>query len=186
MISKKNKKYKLFFCAIVLLVVVVVAWIMVEHNIIHKHNSSKNNNSSGIESFKNSTRNLTKGSKTNSTSQRVIGGAVSTGNQKATNTPQSSWTSSSSGLITLEEPSNNSTISDGAILYGTSKLSQVEYTLIDNKVGVISQGSLNVANGIFSGKMIFTPQATTGRLDVYSANAQGVQSNEIEIDVNFK
>jgi hypothetical protein len=190
MISRKNKKYKLFFCIVIILIVAVFAWIIVDHNITHKNVSSKNNKSSGVESFKNnvknSTKNFTEGSKTNSTSQRVVGGSTNTGSQTITNTPSNSWTSSSSGLITLQEPINNATINDGAILYGTSKLSQIGYTLIDNKVGVISQGSLNVVNGIFSGKMIFTPQATTGRLDVYSTNAQGVQSNEIEINVNFK
>ncbi len=191
--NESNKKYKVLFYLLGLIVLIIAGWRIIDYTNFHKNTSTPNNKSNNKTSIRknnpaSSPNNSTKKSTNTNSGQKVVGGVISTSGQNGSNTSTASTnsaTSSSSGLITLMQPSSNSTISNGAIIYGTSKLSEVGYTLIDNKVGVISQGSLNVINGIFSGRMLFTPHSTTGRLDVYSTNAQGVQSNEIEINVNF-
>ena len=190
--KNKNKSYhRLMFWSIALIVLffaACTAWIYINShkNINSRNKPSLNNIAPNGTSMNKSSPGGSSGSKAaTNNSQRVIGGAINTNGQNNSLTPQGSWTSSSSGLIILHQPVNNSTLSNGAVINGTAKVSTVNYTLIDNKVGVISQGSLNVVNGVFSGKMIFSPQSNTGRLDVYSTNQQEVQLNEIEINVNF-
>ena len=195
MLNKRenNKKYKVLFYLLGLIVIIIAGWGIINYTNVHKSASTPNNKSNNKTSIRKKTpisspNNSTKKSANTNSGQKVVGGVISTSGQNSSNSSTASTnsaTSSSSGLITLIQPSSNSTISNGAIIYGTSKLSEVGYTLIDNRVGIISQGSLSVINGVFSGRMLFTPQSTTGRLDVYSTNAQGVQSNEIEINVNF-
>ena len=95
------------------------------------------------------------------------------------------WTSSQSGNIILKEPLDNSTISTGANIAGSSTTTSVDYTLIDNQAGVISQGTIPVTNGNFSASMNFQNYSSSGRLDVYSTEANGKETNLIEIQVNF-
>jgi hypothetical protein len=107
-------------------------------------------------------------------------------NGKATSTTNSSqWITSTSGVITVEQPIANATVQSGNVLSGAAKVSAVSYTLIDNSVGVISQGTLQVVNGKFSGTLNFTPHASSGQLDVYSTGSNGVELNEIQISINF-
>jgi hypothetical protein len=61
----------------------------------------------------------------------------------------------------------------------------VQYTLIDNNVGVISQGTIPVVNGNFSATIDFSPTATAGRLDVFTTDANGKEINEVQLQVNF-
>jgi hypothetical protein len=97
----------------------------------------------------------------------------------------SKWVISASGAITVKLPSASSTIQSGSALYGSSSLSSVQYRLIDDTVGVISQSTLEVVRGNFSGAISFTPHAQTGRLDVYNVDAQGREMNEVQIPVKF-
>ncbi len=97
----------------------------------------------------------------------------------------SQWTESQSGAIVLKEPIVNQTISSGAIVTGLAKVNNVGYILIDNQVGVISQGTIPVINGSFAAKINFKPYASSGRLDVFSTTANGKEENLIEINVNF-
>lgn len=103
----------------------------------------------------------------------------------STDTPASEWTESQSGVIVVHQPTANQTIQNGAILSGTASTSPLQYTLIDNEVGVISQGMINVSNGKFSVSMSFQPQASSGRLDVFSTDSNGKEINEVQIPVNF-
>jgi len=100
-------------------------------------------------------------------------------------TSQNQWSVSQSGDITVKEPVGSSTIQSGAVLEGSATVDQVQYTLIDNQVGVISQGTINVANGNYSADINFQPTANSGRLDVYSSNPNGSETNLVEIPVNF-
>ena len=95
------------------------------------------------------------------------------------------WTQSQSGLIVVQQPLSNATFKSGDTLSGTAKVDQVQYTLIDNQVGVISQGTINVVNGVYSATVHFTPYASTGRLDVFSTNTDGQENNEVQLPVNF-
>lgn len=73
----------------------------------------------------------------------------------------------------------------GGDVYGVATVDKVQYRLIDNTAGVISQGFINVVNGNFSAAITFKPYASTGRLDVYSLDANGREVNEVQVPVNF-
>ncbi len=100
-------------------------------------------------------------------------------------TPSSQWVQSQSGNITVKQPTVNSVFNSGNVLSGSAKVGQVHYRLIDNNVGVISEGLLSVVNGDFSGTMHFTPISSTGRLDVFSTDPNGKEINEVQIAVSF-
>lgn len=114
-----------------------------------------------------------------------IGGASDTGGQTTTPSSGSQPITSASGNITVDQPSPNATISNGATLSGTATVSQVQFNLIDNNVGLIARGTLNVVNGKYSGTLNFNSSATSGRLDVFSTEPNGRQINEVEIAVKF-
>jgi len=120
----------------------------------------------------------------NNTSQ---GGVVDQNGQTGGSLPPSSqWVSSTSGDITLQQPSANTTVQSGDTLSGLAKDSNVQFILTDNSVGLIAQGNLNVVNGKFSGILKFTPHSNSGKLEVYYPNpANGAEEDIIEIDVNF-
>ncbi len=125
-----------------------------------------------------------KKSPTTNTTQNISGGTDTNG-QSAATTNSSQWITSTSGNITVEQPIANTTIKSGVILSGVAEVDTVHFRLIDNSVGVISEGTLNVVNGKFSGNLNFTPHASGGQLDVFSTAPDGSELNEIEIAVNF-
>ena len=100
-------------------------------------------------------------------------------------TSSSSWAVSSSGVITLKQPLSNDRIVSGVNLVGSSSLSQVQYRLIDNSVGVISQGTISVVDGNFSANISFQAKSKTGRLDVFSSDSNGREINEVQVPVAF-
>jgi hypothetical protein len=115
-------------------------------------------------------------------------GGVVDNNGQTTGTipPPSEWTSSTSGDITLQQPTNNSTVKSGNTISGLANTSTVSFILKDTSVGVIGQGSLNVVNGKFSGTLQFTPHANTGSLEVYYPNpSSGAEEDIINITVNY-
>lgn len=94
---------------------------------------------------------------------------------------------SDSGVITVKGIAANSLLSNGDALYGTStSQGVVNFRVIDEEVGMVAQGTLQIVNGSFSGKLAFTPHANTGRLDVYTTNSMGEEENNLEIPVRFK
>lgn len=99
--------------------------------------------------------------------------------------PTNQWTTSESGAITVKYPGANTTVKPGGDVYGVATVDKVQYRLIDNTAGVISQGFINVVNGNFSAAITFKPYASTGRLDVYSLDANGREVNEVQVPVNF-
>ena len=100
-------------------------------------------------------------------------------------TDPSQWSTSTSGLITVKLPGSNSTIQSGTTLTGSSSVDQVQYRLTDDKVGVISQGSISVVNGNFTASINFMAHGNTGRLDVFSTDSTGKEYNEVQIPINF-
>lgn len=97
----------------------------------------------------------------------------------------SNWATSASGAIILKLPVRNTVFRSGDIITGTSNVDPIQYRLVDNQVGVIAQGRLNVVNGDFSATVNFTPHSTSGQLDVFNTNSNGVEYNEIQIPVNL-
>lgn len=100
-------------------------------------------------------------------------------------TNPSDWSTSSSGLITVKLPEANSTFMSGNTVTGSASTGPVKYSLIDNQVGVVSQGVISVVNGNFTATINFQHQASSGRLDIYNTEANGRQINEVEIPINF-
>ncbi len=121
---------------------------------------------------------------TSNTGNVISGGTDTNGNATST-TNSSQWVVAASGNITVKQPVANATLQPGGVLSGSAKVSQVNFRLIDNSVGVVSEGTLSVVNGNFSGNLNFTPHSSSGRLDVFSTNAQGVELNEVQISVDF-
>jgi hypothetical protein len=75
----------------------------------------------------------------------------------------------------------------GDVVGGTASVDKVYMRLVDDKVGVISQGDpVNVINGKFSAKLRFNANASTGELDVYSLNSSGAEVNEVQIPLKFQ
>lgn len=107
------------------------------------------------------------------------------GTQTDNNTPSSQWTQSQSGVITLKQPTSNASLKSGDTVSGSASVGQVEYRLIDDKVGVISQGFISVNSGNFSATINFHSYAQTGRLDIFSTSTNGAEINEVQIPVNF-
>ncbi|HEX5744498.1 MAG TPA: hypothetical protein VFX84_03570 [Candidatus Saccharimonadales bacterium] len=102
-------------------------------------------------------------------------------------TESGQWTVSESGLITVKSPAANSVFRSGDTVGGTAKVSKVYLRLVDDKVGVISQGDpIDVIDGKFSAKLRFNAHASTGELDVYSLNSSGAEVNEVQIPVRFQ
>jgi hypothetical protein len=123
---------------------------------------------------------------TNNNGTSNSGASTDTGGTAVATTNQNQWVVSQSGNITLKQPIADSTLQNGATITGSAtNISQVSFRLIDNKVGVIDQGTLNVTNGNFSGILYFKPQATSGQLDVFSTDSNAVEINEIQESINF-
>ncbi len=99
----------------------------------------------------------------------------------------SEWSTSSSGEVTVKLPTANETMQSGATVTGvaSSGITQVQYRLTDNVVGVISEGTINVVNGTFTAEVNFQTSGTTGRLDVFTTDSTGKELNEVQIPVNF-
>jgi hypothetical protein len=118
-------------------------------------------------------------------SNRNEGIVTDTGGNVPSLPPSSGWSSSTSGIITVYSPAKNSLLSTGQTLLGESSADRVSFRIIDSVSGVIAQGSIGVVNGKFSGNFSFETSAQEGRLDIFTVNNSGVESNVIEIPVRF-
>ena len=125
------------------------------------------------------------GEKSLNTGSTGGGGATDTKGAAKPTTPSSQWTTSQTGYLTVKSPAANGKLKDGSTIVGSAKVAKVSYRLIDNVVGVLAQGELNVVDGNFSGTLHFQAKGTGGRLDVFSTNDQGVEYNEVQINVEF-
>lgn len=103
------------------------------------------------------------------------------------NTPSNpdQWSTSASRLITVKLPIANSTFHSGDAVTGSTSIDPVQFRLVDDQVGVIAQGTINVVNGNFTATVNFKPYGSSGKLDVFSTDSTGKESNEVQIPVNF-
>lgn len=116
------------------------------------------------------------------------GGVVNQNNYSATSSlpPSSEWKSSSNNIITLQSPTEGSILKSGDPLIGLSSISPVQFLLVDNSVGQIAQGTLNVVNGKFDETIQFTPHSSSGVLQIYYPNPNnGAEEDIVNINVNF-
>ncbi len=137
--------------------------------------ATSNNSNNGVK-VPTSTSTLNQGSPTDKNGQVPSSGVP---------TDPSKWSSSASGVITVKLPTSNSTLQSGDTLTGTASVNLVQYRLIDSQVGVISQGPINVVNGNFTAAINFKSNGSSGRLDVFTADSSGRESNEVQIPINF-
>jgi hypothetical protein len=113
-------------------------------------------------------------------------GGVTDNHGDTTKDGSTSEVTSSSGNVTVFGPQANSSLSSGDTLRGTAKgLAEMQYRIVDDKAGVIGQGTLEVVEGAFSGKFQFSPQSDTGRIDVYSFNSNYQETDNVQIPVRF-
>lgn len=116
-------------------------------------------------------------------------GTVKDNNGQSTDSTKSApaqWIQSQSGVITVKEPIAKSFIASGFVLSGSATtIEKAQYRLIDDKAGVISEGSVNVVGHNFSGSVNFKSFGTSGRLDVFSVDVNGKELNEVQIPVKF-
>lgn len=134
--------------------------------------------------------------KTTSNAEKQIATPSGGANQgNASNTPYSApksnsspsqWAASNSGKIVVQQPLMNGTVASGFTLSGTSSVNPIQYRLIDDASGVISEGPLQVADGKFSATVNYQNHGKTGRLDVFSMSDTGAEINEVQLQVTFQ
>lgn len=93
---------------------------------------------------------------------------------------------SDSGNISVYGPQPDRLFQSGDRLYGTANVDTVWYRLIDDRIGMVTQGSLPVQDGRFSGTFNFDTDGTNGRLDIYSLDSDGRETDSVEVDVRFR
>lgn len=194
-VSRKRSKLGLLIPLGVIVAAVVVLGILELTHTIHLFSKSKPASEVIVTSgnptpapTKDSSENkaTSKSASSSTSSTRNISGATDTNGTATATTNSKQWVTSASGAITVKQPIGNATFQSGGTLSGSATVPQVDYTLIDNSTGVISEGTLNVVNGNFSGNIQFASQSSSGRLDVYSTSTPGgPEQNLIEITVYF-
>lgn len=174
--NHKNKK-------IIAIILILIALLIVGGYLYHHDNKKVPTTTAS---------NTAKSGKTNKPSISSTQGGVTrnssgtTGSAASSLPPSSDWVSSTNGDIVLQQPSANSTIQPGDTISGTANVSNVQFILTDNTVGLIAQGTLNVVNGKFSGTLQFTPHSTTGKLEIYYPDPDnGAEEDVIDIGVNY-
>ena len=112
------------------------------------------------------------------------GGATNTPATDPT-TPSSQWTTSESGVVTVYAPIQGAIFKNGSVLSGAAKALTVSFRLVDNQVGQIASGTLDVKNGKFSGTLSFASKGSSGVLKVYTTNSDGSEVNVVKVNVKF-
>ena len=158
--------------------------------LFHKRPSSSTISSSGI-IHQLPEQPATSNGRTGPQSSSSFTQGTATNNQNATSSTTSSsspsqWTVSKSGVITVKEPTADSTVKTGFTLAGTATINKIQYRLIDDTAGVISQGFITVNDGAFSVSVSFRAYSNSGRLDVFNTDPNtGAEQNEVQIPINF-
>lgn len=189
---KRYPKAKIVLASIIVLGATVVAYCMYAQSVKLWPFAKKSNNSIDTSA---QTTSSTPSAQTGFTegSSRDIGNSIHEdegegGIIDSNGTPSTTTShprSSETNEITIYLPLDDSSVSSGQEISGTSKLSTINYRIIDNKTGVIGSGALKVVDGKFSGKLSFITRATEGRIDIFASRPDGVEYSNIEIPVRF-
>ena len=179
---KKNQKKWIAIMVILLLVIGIVIFIYYKH---HKTNVIVQTKPvANIKQIKPTQANNVVPKKI--TPSNTSNQGTSTNTSSCTNMSSSNQLiQSQSGVISVKSPALNSIIKSGFAICGTSSLNQINYRLIDNGAGVISQGLINVSGHKFSATISFPAHNDSGRLDIYSLNNDGSEINDVQIPVKF-
>lgn len=104
--------------------------------------------------------------------------------QSTPQTPQ--WTVSKSGQITIYEPVNGQIISNNSLITGETTLPVVNYRILDDVSGMISQGQLSVVGGKFSASVNLSTNGAKGSIELYGADNSGKEFSNIRVPIRFK
>ena len=184
--SYKNRRKLLKILVVIVIIILIVAGVIYYRSKHDKNNLNAVTKKSGYSA---TVSKSVKSSGTQSPGGSLgQGGATDQNGQTSstTTTNSSQWTTASSGQLTVEQPAQNALVKNGDTLSGTAKFNTVQFRIIDNSVGVVAQGSLNVVGGNFSGVLNFRAQSTSGRLDVFSYDpTTGAEINEVQIPITL-
>lgn len=189
--SARPKKYmnknKLLF----ILVLLLLLFILEKTNIINIY-SKKIPDTNSSEAKTTSTAPSAQENFTDGNDRQPLGtnrneGVVTDTGGNISNTPdKDKWLTSSDGAITVYSPLENTTVTNGSSMSGTSIKPSVSFRLIDDVSGVIAQGTLTVVNGKFSGTFNFSTTGTNGRLDIFFVKDDGAEASIVEIPIRFR
>ena len=187
--AHKLKKYfrfkKRYMAALLVLLLLVSMTILELTNTTHLfHKQTATSGTISTSSPPKSTSTVNKTSPTNTSTNKGTA-TDNNGVSPVITTDSSKWLVSSSGLLTVKSPLENDKIATGANLTGIASVDQIQYRLVDDQVGVISQGFINVVDGTFSANISFVAHSTTGRLDVFSSDTYGREINEVQVPITF-
>lgn len=178
--SVKQTLRKPLLLGLAALLIILLAYVLFNHYYLNRKQNTPNPQTTVSGPSK------ATGLKTaNSTSRDQSLATDNQGVTPSTTTNPSEWVTSSSGVITVKQPVNNSVLKSGDTLFGSAKVNQIQYRLIDNQVGVLAQGPISVVRGSFSVTLHFRQVGSSGRLDVFSFDSQGAEVNEVQIPVRF-
>ena len=187
--KKSSRKYR--YMLLLPLVVIIVVVILEVTNTTHFFHKAATVSAPAAPITKlPTTTSASSGNKNPATNSTVSQGAATDKNGQTptsgVSTDPSQWSTSSSRLITVKAPIRGSTFQSGDTVTGaTSVASQVQYRLVDDQSGVIAQGSISVVNGNFTASLNFKASSSTGSLDIFSADQNGKETNEVQIPLNF-
>lgn len=170
---------KRYLAALIVVLLLIVMTVLELTNTTHLFHKPVVGNSS--------TTNAGSGDRTPTTDTGINKGTATDNNgmPSTITTSASKWTISTSGLITVKNPIQKDKVASGFNLVGVAGIDQVQYRLVDDQVGVISQGFIKVVNGVFSANVNFAARSTTGQLDVFSSDSYGREINEVRVMVTF-
>lgn len=178
MVRFTKKHYIIILLAILILASVGYVW--------HRHNSKQLiQTTSKLPTAQND---YTGGTTHKSTASQSGNNGVATDNHGDSSvTSDSGGISSTGGLLKVVSPASGALLASGDVLKGVAtSITSVQYRVVDDQIGVLAQGALDVVNGTYSGTLHFTAKSTTGRLDIFSLNAGGQEVNTVEVPVTFK
>lgn len=193
--NRKQKKYIIQSAIVVGLVFVFSVWFFVFANSETTSNSESTQGpiavtTSELESAQNDFIAVNEGDdeKTPSTVVHSGGATVVDNNGIFTNesTGQSTWSTSSTGEITVYTPTQDSRFVSGSVIEGRTVLDEVNFRIIDDNTGVISQGVITAVDGRFSGTASFSTSGQNGRIDVFGIQSDGVEFSNVEIDISYE
>ena len=183
---------KRLLIALVLIVLAVAVLIVLERTGVIDIFPNKNNSSQDQQAETTSKQPSAQRDFTTSKSREVVPSANKdegyvTDNKGAASTsyPKSQWSQSTSRVVTVYNPAKGAVLKSGDTIAGEAKADKVSFRLMDNVSGVISQGTISVSSGKYSGVFNFSTTGTEGRLDVFTTDADGIESNVVEIPVRF-
>ena len=185
---KKSQKYKYIGLGILVVAAVVVALLIFKNRTARNTAPVKDTVTKTTSTAPSAQSDFSDGGARNPSSSSDKGTATITDSQgqQTDNSSQDTWSTSTSGEITVYKPVKNALLEKNSTISGASQLATVYFRVIDDVSGKIAEGQLSVVAGKFSGNLSFNTTAATGRLDIYGRQDSGKEFSVVAIPVRFK